>query len=180
MIGEKVMKILNIFWICLVLGVFSSPSTVHGAQGFLQQSQSAPAPISNRDVVEMLKIGLSPEVVAAKIGNTNCKFDTSVRELENLRAAGTPDLVLLAMVRAPSPQSDPKPARNDGSHDFIPLWETLPWPILVLLALILWQRQISRLFVAVVQRVESGAQIEAGGVVLREPPDETYEPFPRP
>ncbi len=56
--------------------------------------------LSNQDVLDMLKAGLSAEVVVAKIRNTNCSFDTSPLALKELKAAGVPDSVLLAMVEA--------------------------------------------------------------------------------
>jgi hypothetical protein len=106
------MKLHYSLLICLVLGVCSSSPAIDGRQASSLPAKTATAPLRNEDVLEMLKTGLSPEIVAAKIGNANCSFDTTVRELENMKAIGTPDLVLLAMVRAPAAQSVPKPISN--------------------------------------------------------------------
>ena len=67
-----------------------------------QSSLPATTALRNQDVLEMLKAGLSPEVVAAKINISSCDFDTSPVALKQLKAAGVPDKVLLAMLRAAS------------------------------------------------------------------------------
>ncbi|HEY0077762.1 MAG TPA: hypothetical protein VGB73_03880 [Pyrinomonadaceae bacterium] len=65
------------------------------------QAQPA-APLTNQDVLDMLKAGLSQEVVVAKIKSTSASFDTSPAVLQELKAAGVPEAVILAMVQAPS------------------------------------------------------------------------------
>jgi hypothetical protein len=59
-------------------------------------------PLSNRDVAEMLKAGLAPEIVVAKIESSECDFDTSPATLKELKIANVPDAVILAMVQAPT------------------------------------------------------------------------------
>jgi hypothetical protein len=49
----------------------------------------------------MVKHGLSPEIVVAKIQSSTCDFDTSPTSLKNLKDSGVPDAVVLAMVKAP-------------------------------------------------------------------------------
>jgi hypothetical protein len=58
--------------------------------------------LKNQDVLDMLKMGLTPEVVLAKIKNSASKFDTSPKALQELKAAGVPDSIILAMVQAES------------------------------------------------------------------------------
>ena len=58
--------------------------------------------LKNQDVLEMLKMGLTQDVVLAKIKNSPCKFDTSPKALQELKTAAVPDEVILAMVRAES------------------------------------------------------------------------------
>ncbi len=58
-------------------------------------------PLSNRDVLEMLNAGLTPEIVIAKIETSKCDFDTSPATLRELKAANVPEAVILAMVQAP-------------------------------------------------------------------------------
>lgn len=55
--------------------------------------------ITNRDVVSMVKAGLAPEIVAAKVTNSNCQCDTSPAALAELKTSGVPDSVILAMVQ---------------------------------------------------------------------------------
>ena len=68
--------------------------------------KTGPVSISNKDVLEMLKAGLTPEIVIAKIESSKCDFDTSPASLKDLKTANVPDAVILAMVRAsPKTQS---------------------------------------------------------------------------
>src|SRR5260370_1786266 len=66
-----------------------------------QPSQAATTALTNKDVVEMLQAGLTPEIVAAKIESSGCNFDTSPDALKKLKAESVPDAVILAMVQAP-------------------------------------------------------------------------------
>ena len=64
------------------------------------QLQETEARLTNRDVVDMVKAGLAPAVVVAKIRGSANGFDTSPTALQELKAAGVPDEVMLAMVQA--------------------------------------------------------------------------------
>ncbi|MFN2452600.1 MAG: hypothetical protein ABR577_00080 [Pyrinomonadaceae bacterium] len=70
--------------------------------GTKTQAQAASVALSNEDVLEMLKAGLSPEIVVAKIKTSIGKFDTAPAALQRLKAANVPDAVILAMVNASS------------------------------------------------------------------------------
>lgn len=94
-------------FLCLVLvstplanhslaAAFPSP---HATQ---QQSSSSAAPLNNKDVIELVKAGLSADVVTAKIKSSRTNFDTSPTALQELKAAAVPDAVILAMVQGPS------------------------------------------------------------------------------
>ncbi len=61
------------------------------------------AVITNQDVTGMLKAGISPEIVAAKIRNSKGQCDTSPAALGELKSAGVPDNVILAMVESMPP-----------------------------------------------------------------------------
>lgn len=65
-----------------------------------QQSKTQGS-LTNGDVVGMVKAGLSPDIVVAKIKATTCSFDTTPTTLKELKGAGVPDSVILAMVQAP-------------------------------------------------------------------------------
>jgi hypothetical protein len=79
--------------------------------------------LTNKDILDLNKAGLPPEVLVAKIKSSQCNFDTSPASLQTLKAAGLGDSVILAMVEAPvglpqprtisaeiSPTDNPKPA----------------------------------------------------------------------
>ena len=87
-------------------------------------AKTGPVSISNKDVVEMLKAGLTPEIVIAKIESSKCDFDTSPATLKDLKTSNVPDAVILAMVKA-SPKtpttdsavSDQKPPVTENRTD---------------------------------------------------------------
>jgi hypothetical protein len=57
--------------------------------------------LTNQDVIEMLKSGMTSRAVIARIHESPCKFDKSAAGLEALRAANVPYKVVLAMMQAP-------------------------------------------------------------------------------
>jgi len=84
--------------------------------GLSQQARPKTAsdaqPLTNQDIVGMLKAGLSSEIVNAKIKASNCDFDTSPAALKELKGNGVPEEVILEMVRAPhaaATQERPQP-----------------------------------------------------------------------
>lgn len=71
-------------------------------------SQDAGKRLTNQDVIEMTGLGLSDEVIIAKIRSANgadaSKFDTSVDGLKSLKAANVSDAVIKVMINpAPAP-----------------------------------------------------------------------------
>lgn len=93
------------------------PSPVPVTQQTEATAQS-PASLTNKDVVDMVKAGLSAEIVIAKIKTSPNKFDTSAGGLQELKASGVPDAIVLAMLQpsaAPSTgeivSSEAKPKR---------------------------------------------------------------------
>ena len=63
--------------------------------------QSTAIPLTNKDVVEMLKSGLSADIVLAKIRTSQNNFDTSPAALSDLKAGNVPEAVILEMVKGP-------------------------------------------------------------------------------
>ena len=59
-------------------------------------------PLTNTDVLTMVKSGLSSEIVIAKIKSSTCAFDTSPKTLADLKTSGVPDAVILAVVQCPT------------------------------------------------------------------------------
>ena len=62
--------------------------------------------LTNKDILDMQKIGLPPEILVAKIKSSQCNFDTSPASLQALKTGGLGDSVILAMVEAPSGQAN--------------------------------------------------------------------------
>ena len=74
------------------------------------QSRQPEARLANKDVVDMIKAGIGPAVVVAKIKGSANDFDTSPSALQELKAAGVPDEVVLVMVQAAAvPAGTPTP-----------------------------------------------------------------------
>src|SRR5262249_43417134 len=69
--------------------------------------------LTNKDVLDMIKSGLTPEIVVAKIKASPTKFDTTPATLAELKTAGVPDSVIMAMVQGradtPSAVAENKP-----------------------------------------------------------------------
>ena len=64
--------------------------------------------LTNQDIIEMVNLGLSEDVIIAKIrsvsGADGVRFDTSVDGLKALKAANVPDAVIKVMINpAPPP-----------------------------------------------------------------------------
>lgn len=62
--------------------------------------------LTNADVLMMLKMGLSSEVIMAKIKVSNCSFDTSPAALQELKNAKASDALIMLMM-APPPANAP-------------------------------------------------------------------------
>ncbi len=89
---------LAILLVILLVLVLTSPAW----------SQDAAKRLTNQDVIEMTGLGLSDEVIIAKIRSANgadaSKFDTSVDGLKSLKAANVSDAVIKVMINpAPAP-----------------------------------------------------------------------------
>lgn|SRR5574341_86530 len=89
------------------------------------QEDAALAPrLTNKDVLTMVKAGLSSEAIIAKIKVSRCNFDTDPGVLSELKQRGVPNEVILAMIAAPygppvqaRDRVDPKPASSRGSSN---------------------------------------------------------------
>ena len=74
----------------------------------VQTQETAPsAELTNKDVLAMLRSGLSAEIVVAKIKAAPAKFDTSRAGLTELKSFNVPDSVILAMVEKSTVASQP-------------------------------------------------------------------------
>lgn len=66
----------------------------------IQQSQSSSTPLTNQDVLGMLKADLATELIIAKIKASDCNFDTSPDTLKKLQTDGVPGEIIMAMIVA--------------------------------------------------------------------------------
>jgi hypothetical protein len=92
------------------------------------QDQRIPTPgstLTNQDVLDMLKAGLTPEIVVAKIKASTCNFDTSAATLEALKKADVPDGVIVAMVQAPTTM----PASSEPQRPRIYVSDSQSWSV---------------------------------------------------
>jgi hypothetical protein len=92
-------------------GRFTSQAATPTA-GSVQASSMNAAALSNQDILEMTKVGLQSDVLVAKIKSSQCNFDTSPQQLQQLKANGVPDAVILAMVQAQPGQPSPGASTN--------------------------------------------------------------------
>lgn len=70
---------------------------------------SGEAPLTNADVLRMLKDGVPPSVVTAKIKTSAARFDLTTDAIITLTKAGVPEAVLTAMIESTNP-APPAPA----------------------------------------------------------------------
>ena len=89
------------------LALVFTVTTLTLARPLTQQQPPAQTPqstneLSNKDVVDMTKAGLSADVIIAKIRSSKTKFDTSPNTLTQLKAENVSDGVILAMVEGPA------------------------------------------------------------------------------
>jgi predicted metal-binding protein len=82
------------------------------AAKIIQQSQASATPLSNLDVIRMVKADFAPETIIAQIKSSACNFATTPAALRQLKEEAVPDAVILAMVMAPRPEG----ARNHVSE----------------------------------------------------------------
>ena len=73
-----------------------------GAAPARSAAQGSKDTLTNQDVVDLVKTGLSDDIIVAKVKSSPGKFDTSTAALKDLKAAGVSDAVILAIVQAPS------------------------------------------------------------------------------
>jgi hypothetical protein len=69
--------------------------------------------LTNKDVLEMVKTGLATEIIIAKVNGSKSTFDTTPATLAELKTAGVPDAIIMAMVQA---GATTKPAALSGSE----------------------------------------------------------------
>lgn len=101
----------SMLMLSLSIAVVAFPSRIQDPPP-AQDSAAKPASaaLTNKDVLDMMKAGLTADIIVAKIKSSETSFDTSPAALAELKAAGVPDSVLLAMVKGPAAAVDVAPA----------------------------------------------------------------------
>lgn len=97
-------KLLSAFLLALLLVQtmpFGAAASGQEAAKNIQQSQQAVTPLSNLDVLRMVKADFTPETIIAQIKSSPCSFATTPAALQHLKEEGVPDAVIVAMVMAP-------------------------------------------------------------------------------
>jgi hypothetical protein len=82
------------FALSIFFAIWCLPSATSNAQS------KSTGQLTNRDVIDLISEGFSPDVVKAKIASSSCQFDTSVEALKALKKANVPQDVILAMVQS--------------------------------------------------------------------------------
>lgn len=83
----------------------NQPQTVQAPPSGTAAPAVSPTPgsevLTNDVVIALVRAGLGPEAIVAKIGATRGSFDTSTSALISLKQAGVPDSVIAAMLSRP-------------------------------------------------------------------------------
>jgi len=90
-----------------------------------QRTSTPGSALTNQDVLDMLRAGLTPEIVIAKIKASACNFDTSASTLKALKKTDVPDGVIVAMVQAPTTI----PASSEPQRPRIYVSDSQSWSI---------------------------------------------------
>ena len=70
------------------------------------KTTAAPAPMTNQDVIRLVKANISEDLIIAKIKQSKTKFDVSVDGLVALKGAGVSDR-LISVIMSPAPVAPP-------------------------------------------------------------------------
>jgi hypothetical protein len=68
------------------------------------RSAAPEAGLTNADIVQMQKAGLSEEVILSKIATSTTNFDTGTQDLIQLKDAGVKNNIINAMVQKSAPR----------------------------------------------------------------------------
>jgi len=95
--------------VSVLLGLVFATSTLQLSASAQQPDNATQQPkpqettttkLTNKDVADLYKAGLTPQVIVAKIKSSPTDFDTSPTALQEMKTAGISDEVILAMVQA--------------------------------------------------------------------------------
>jgi hypothetical protein len=88
-------------------GQQSAPTKATSKTGAHKTGAAASSAMTNRDVIRLVKAGISDDIIEAKIRQSKTHFDTSVQGLVALKDAGVSDELISVMVNAGASPSQP-------------------------------------------------------------------------
>jgi len=86
--------------ILVIAGLAFATAWAKPAAKTIQQSQGSSTALSNQDVLGMIKAGLAPDLIIAKIKSSGGNFDTSPETMKKLQIDGVPGEIVMAMIVA--------------------------------------------------------------------------------
>lgn len=102
---KKKLAVLTILMLVLTLASKSS-------------AQTKPEILTNEKIIQLIKLGLSEDVIVEKIRQSECRCDTSTNGLAKLKAAKVSDAIILAMLSSsPGSYSETPPPTNRGNAE---------------------------------------------------------------
>src|ERR1043166_3406750 len=111
-------------------------------------AQSA-APLTNKDVIDLVKMGMSSDVIVAKIKNSSSNLDTSLAALQELKTTNVPETVILAMVNAGNGSATatdkPKSTVMLLLAELTRILQIIIWPAVAIVALLVVRPHLSAL-----------------------------------
>lgn len=73
--------------------------------------------LTNKDVIDLTKAGVTEDIIIAKIKSSRCNFDTSSNSLIELKTSNVSDNVILAVLNCSKASSNTKPVtKNDNLY----------------------------------------------------------------
>lgn len=95
---KKALSLLLVF--TMVSITIAGPRTIVQDPVQPQAQSTITTQLTNKEVAEMVKAGLAPDIIVAKIRSSPSRFDTTPNTLAELKTAGIPDSVIMAMVQS--------------------------------------------------------------------------------
>ena len=84
------------------------------------RAEAAPAPLTNAEILEMVKAGFAEETILKSIQLSETRFDTSVAALVELKNAGASEKVIQAMLNPKAAKAEEKPAAAPPKNPLVP------------------------------------------------------------
>ena len=111
--GSRARHLLMLFLICLLAGG-TAQAKQEPAQAasppVAPRAEAAPAPLTNAEILEMVKAGFAEETIVKSIQLSETRFDTSVAALVELKNAGASEKVIQAMLSPKAAKAEENPA----------------------------------------------------------------------